>query len=221
MSAVPLAPLLRRKRLLIFDLDGTLVDSSPLHARSYQETFAPFGILVDYPSIAGLTTERAVDRIAADAGLSLDEEQRGELVAAKRRRAIRLIEAEIVAFPGAREFVERASARFMLALATSASRASAQLSLERVGLAGRFEPMVTAEDVARGKPDPEIFERALRYHRLPAEEALVFEDAESGLAAAVAAGIEAISFAPDPARAPGFPRGDWTALLAALDEIGA
>lgn len=213
MSLSPLARLLSRKRLLIFDLDGTLVDSSPLHARAFSETFAPHGVEVDYAAIAGMTTADAVDRLSA--GLDIAPNERARLVADKRERALRLIESELDAIEGAVEFVRAAQGRFALALCTSASKAGADASLARVGLAGDFDPVITAEDVIRGKPDPEPFVRALKAHGAAPGDALVFEDAESGLAAAAAAGIEAVRIDPaDEAAA-------WPPLVAALEELAA
>jgi HAD superfamily hydrolase (TIGR01509 family) len=213
MSLSPLASLLSRKRLLIFDLDGTLVDSSPLHARAFQATFAPHGVQVDYASIAGMTTGTAVDQLVAGAGLGLAADERARLVADKRERALRLIESELDAIEGAIDFVRTAKDRFALALCTSASKAGADASLARVGLAGLFDPVVTAEDVTHGKPDPEPFVRALDAHDAEPGEALVFEDAQSGLAAAAAAGIEAVRIDPADEAA------GWPPLLAALREL--
>jgi HAD superfamily hydrolase (TIGR01509 family) len=214
MSLSPLARLLSRKRLLIFDLDGTLVDSSPLHARAFQETFAPLGIAVDYDRIAGLTTRVAVERLAGGAGLELADHERDRLVSDKRGRAMAMIESELEAIEGAVEFVEAARGRFALALCTSASRRGAEASLARVGLGGCFDPVITAEDVDRGKPDPEPFLRALAAHGETPEGALVFEDADSGIAAAAAAGIDAVRIAAgrDAVR--------WRAVLDALGELG-
>lgn len=214
MSLSPLARLLSRKRLLIFDLDGTLVDSSPIHARAFQEVLAPHGIEVDYAEIAGMPTDAAVDKLSSGAGVALDESERARLVSAKRERALGLIERELVAIEGATEFVRAAEGRFHLALCTSASRAGATASLARVGLTGSFDPVVTAEDVRRGKPHPEPFLIAIEAHRAEVMESLVFEDAESGLAAAAAAGVEAVRIGTDPGAI------GWVALLAALEELG-
>jgi len=213
MSLSPLAQLLSRKRLLIFDLDGTLVDSSPLHARAFEETFAPHGVAVDYNTIAGMTTAAAVDKLAA--GLALEEGERSRLVAEKRDRALRMLETELSAIEGAVDFVRAARSRFTLALCTSASRRGAEASLARVGLEGCFDPVITAEDVTRGKPDPEPFLKALSAHRAEPSEALVFEDADSGLAAAAAAGIDALRIV----QAPDAEGVRWAPLVAALEEL--
>lgn len=218
MSSSRLAELLRGKRLLIFDLDGTIVDSSPLHARAFNEAFAGDGIAVDYATVAGLTTEAAVDRIAAGAGLTLDMDRRAMLAGDKRARARRLIARELAAFPGSLEFIAAAAGTYPMALCTSGSRATVAIALERVGLAGVFDPVVTADDVAEGKPEPEGFLKALNHHRLRPQDALVIEDAPSGLAAAAAAGIAAIRVVPSAEGVEG--AADWAMLNAALRQVG-
>lgn len=219
MTPAEAAALLSRKRLLIFDLDGTIVDSSPLHDRAFNEAFAPEGIAVDYSLIAGMTTESAVDRIAELAGLELDEARRAALVADKRARARRLMRTELEPIAGSVDFVRRAATLFPLALCTSGSRATVDIALAGAGLSGYFEPVVAAEDVTRGKPDPEGFLKALNFHGLPASDALVFEDAESGLAAAATAGIGAVRIVPAGSAA-GPVEADWALLNAALDDLG-
>lgn len=215
MSRSRLAGLLSGKRLLIFDLDGTLVDSNPLHARAFQEVFAPEGISVDYRSIAGMTTESAVDKLMEAAGRTLDADARARLVGAKRERALQLLEADLEAIDGAVEFVRAARPRFLTALCTSASRRSAQAAIERIGLAGCFDPVITGEDIGRGKPDPQAFLMALEAHNVAAEEALVFEDSESGVQAAERAGIDVIQIAAVNQE----PSVSWRALGAALLEL--
>lgn len=216
MSLSPLARLLGGKRLLLFDLDGTLVDSSPLHARAFEGAFAGTGIAVNYATIAGLVTEAAVDKLLADGGRDAGADERRALVQDKRQRAAKLIAEELQAMAGAVEFVRRARSRFRIALCTSASRAGTELALTKVGLGGLFEITLTAEDVRVGKPDPEMFTRAVALAGLSPDDALVFEDAASGLAAAAAAGIDAIRIVPE--CTPGGE--DWTAMLAALKELG-
>jgi HAD superfamily hydrolase (TIGR01509 family) len=218
MNPSALARLLERKRLLIFDFDGTLVDSSPLHARAFAEVFAPHGVEVDYARIAGMTTDAAVDRLAAEAGLAIDQAERARLIGAKRERGLELIGRELAAIDGAPDFVRAAAGRFRLALCTSGSRRSVETALARVGLAGCFDPIVTADDVQLGKPDPEAFLQAIERTGATADEALIFEDADSGIAAAAAAGIDALRVVP-PGSADSAGEADWPALNAALAEL--
>ena len=218
MSASPLAELLRAKRLLIFDFDGTIVDSSPLHARAFNEAFAADGVPVDYATIAGLTTDTAVDQVARGAGLQLDDEKRAFIIADKRARALRLIEAELEPIPGSLDFLQRVRGLFPLALCTSGSRPTIERALERVGLVGVFEPVVTAGDVRQGKPHPEGFLKAAAHHGIAPADALVFEDAPSGLAAARAAGMDTVHVVEaGAATEPG--QADWPMLNAALAEL--
>ena len=218
MTAAELAELLSRKRLLIFDLDGTIVDSSPLHERAFNDAFAGEGIAVDYPAIAGMTTEAAVDEVAGKAGLRLAAPRRRAIIEAKRARARHLIETELKPIDGSVDFIRRARAVFPIALCTSGSRASVEAALAGVGLAGMFEPVIAAEDVVRGKPDPEGFLKALGCRGVAAADALVFEDSESGLAAASSAGIDAVQIVRTAgASAPG--RADWAVLNTALARL--
>lgn len=220
MSADRFADLLLGKRLLIFDFDGTLVDSSPLHARAFSAAFAPLGITVDYERIAGITTPAAVDKLLAEAGLDLPPEQRQALVRDKQQHVLALLQAELKPLDGAVEFLQAARSRYRLALCTSGSLRSVSAALAKTGLAGMFDPLVTAEDVQRSKPDPEGYLLALRTAGFAPAEALIFEDAESGLAAARAAGIDAVHIVPQgQAVAPG--QADWATLNRALAAVPA
>ncbi len=199
MTVPELRRLLHDKRLLIFDFDGTIVDSSPIHARAFNEAFAPFGIAVDYSRIAGLKTDAAVDKVAGEAGLALDEERRAFLISDKRERALGMVEAELQSIEGSLDFLRQARERWAVALCTSGSRPTIEAALRQVGLTGWFDPLITAEDVVNGKHDPEGFLKALRHHGAEPAEALVLEDAPSGLAAADAAGIDAVHVVPEAA----------------------
>ena len=211
MTMSPLAAQLARKTLLIFDLDGTLADSSPIHDRAFREAFAPLGIVPDYSTIAGMTTDAAVDKILAHAATAVSDERRTALIEDKRKRSLALLETELVEIDGSVAFVRRVQPYYRLALCSSGSRPAVERTIALLGLASAFDPVVTADDVVRGKPDPEGFLRVLDQTRTAADDALVFEDADSGIEAAAKAGIEAIRIGP----AMG-----WAALAAALDEAG-
>ncbi len=216
MNAGELAELLRRKRLLIFDFDGTIADSSPLHSRAFNEAFAGHGIAVDYDRITGLTTEAAVARICKEAGLRLGDGEQSALVVDKRRRARALIENGLEPLEGSLEFLRAARGRYAFALCTSASRPTLEASLRRLGIDDCFDSIRTAEDVSAGKPAPEGFLKTLAWHGVQPDEALVFEDADSGMAAAEAAGVDAIRIVPEN------PRGGeatWPVLNDALDSL--
>lgn len=188
------------KRLLIFDFDGTVADTSPLHAAAFLQVLAPLGIKVDYPSIAGLKTMDAMRKCLAEAELSLPQGEVDELVAAKQQLARKMIANELTPLPGVDEFLRWARPRFRLSMATSGSRETVQLALKKLGYEGWFDPVICADDVCNAKPDPEGFLAVLKITGLRPDEALVFEDSDAGIAAAVAAGLIYYDVRPVPAK---------------------
>ena len=199
------APLAGR-RLLIFDLDGTVADTALAHEAAFNAMLAPYGITVDYLAIAGLRTEEAVEQVLAAHGVTVSPEERAALVEQKRIAARERLRT-VAALPGALEFIAWAKPRFRLAMVSSGSGTTVRAVLAALGLPDTFDPLVTADDVARPKPDPEPFRTCLERAGVPPEQALVFEDADAGIAAAQAAGIATVRI--------GAGANDWRDLLAA------
>jgi sugar-phosphatase len=195
-GAIPLEARLAGKRALIFDFDGTIADSSALHARAFGEVLGAEGLALDYARIAGRSTREAVVLAFALAGRAFDAALAARLVEAKQARARALIAQELGLLPGVRGFLDWARPRFALAICSSASHASLALALERLSLEGWFRPVVSADDVANAKPDPEGFLKTLALLGCPAAETLVFEDSAAGLAAAAGAGMDAVDVRP-------------------------
>ena len=193
MSETRLTALLSQKDLLIFDFDGTIVDSSRLHERAFNETFLAFGVpAVDYSSIAGLTTEDAVDRLIADAGLGVTAPMREAMIRQKRCRFRELLRSEPLVAGASVGFIRRARRRYLLAIWSSASLVTIRVGLQQIGLHGVFDSVISGQDVDHAKPHPEGLLKILARHKLPATAALVFEDALSGLEGAAAAGVDAL-----------------------------
>jgi sugar-phosphatase len=181
---------LRDKRLLIFDFDGTVADTSPLHARAFSQVLAPFGITVDYPAIAGLKTADALRQCLGQRAQDLSADTLDALVLAKQRAVRTMIGAQLEPLPGVDAFLRWVRPRYHLSMATSGSRGTVQLALEKLGYGTWFSPLLCADDVRQTKPAPEIFLSVLRDTGIPASEALVFEDSDAGLLAARRAGID-------------------------------
>lgn len=182
--------LLHGKTLLIFDFDGTIADTSEMHAIAFREVLSPLGISVNYADIAGLKTADAIRASARAAGKHLDDSTVENLVLLKQAAARSLIRASIQPLPGVASFLEKVRARYRIAMVSSGSRGTVELALAGLGYHEFFDPLICADDVVAAKPDPEGFLKALDLSGCSAADALVFEDSDAGVEAATAAGID-------------------------------
>lgn len=183
---------LGRKRLLIFDFDGTVADTSPLHALAFAEVLAPLDVAVDYSSIAGLKTLDAMRACLMRAERELSAEQVASLVIAKQQRVRQMIARDLKPLPCVEWFLRWAKPRFRFAMVSSGSRGTVDLALEKLGYSELFSPLICAEDVGRAKPDPEGFRLALHLTGVLPEGGLVFEDSDAGLQAASNAALDVV-----------------------------
>lgn len=178
--------------LIVFDFDGVLVDSTPAHTLAYERLWTRIGLDgPDYAEIAGRPTREVVRELTI--GLHPSREQVCDWVGYKQGHARELLATRTRIFEDARPTLE-ALARLgrSCALGTGASRASVDLLLARFDLARFFGVVVTGDDVAAGKPDPEVFARAMAEAGAAPGNTLVVEDSVAGLRAALGAGTSAI-----------------------------
>ena len=180
------------KQNFLFDLDGTLVDSTAAHARAYVDALKAghpkLAAAFSYAPFAGQPTRQVFAELGfGGAELLKLMQAKQELFRAELDRG------EVESFPGATHLLEalRKQGR-RLFLVTGASTISAQRMLEATNLGELFEAMVTGDDAVAGKPSPEPYQRILHDHRLRAEDCLAIEDGESGVRSAQAAGIDVV-----------------------------
>lgn len=180
---------------VIFDLDGTLVDSEPNYYEAGRRTLAEHGVpdfsWTEHEGYVGISTLETVTAWKARYGLRASVE---ELLAAKNRRYLELARAGTRAYPEMRKFVELlASDGIPMAVASGSSREAIEAVLAGTGMDAHLRTVVSAEEVAQGKPAPDVFLEAAR--RLGAEptDCVVLEDAAPGVAAAHAAGMRCIA----------------------------
>jgi len=172
--------------LVIFDLDGVLVDSSSCHAHAFNDLWSLLELTgPSYESIAGRSTIEVIEQATIEK--EPKPEQIAEWVAFKQQRAREYMVNREIAFEDSEKcirFLHEIGQR--LALGTGASRETAQMVLRRFGWETAFSTIVTGEDVVNGKPAPEIFLKIMdRMNILPIR-TLIVEDSRSGLSAALA-----------------------------------
>ena len=181
-------------RAVLWDLDGTLVDSGDYHWRAWQQTLAAEGVPLSYQAFLDSFGQRN-DRILAKwLGAEASTERIKRIGDAKEAMYRDIARREGLApLPGAREWVARLrAAGWRQAVASSAPRANVEVMLEAVGITALVDAVVAAEDVTQGKPHPEVFLAAASRLAVPPPRCVVVEDAAAGLEAARRAGMRRI-----------------------------
>lgn len=153
-------------KAVIFDFDGVLVDSEPLHWQAFCDVLKPLGLAHSYDvyveRYVGFDDRDAVRAVFRDAGRPLDDDRFEQLVRAKEAAFRHIVARGVVPFPGAKELVdELLQAGLPLAIASGAKGDEIRLILDRLGMLQAFSVIVSADDVAEGKPHPETYHRAL------------------------------------------------------------
>jgi beta-phosphoglucomutase family hydrolase len=175
----------------IFDLDGTLVDTMPLHYRAWDAAMRAAGLRCTldedlFYSLGGVPTKRVAELIAEHYGLTINP----MAVFHHKESLFTELQADAKLIEPVASFARRVAATHPVAIASGGPRVIVQRSLELAGLAPLFKVVVTADDVVHGKPSPDMFLLAARQMKVPPEKCLVFEDAEPGMRAADAAGMQ-------------------------------
>jgi HAD superfamily hydrolase (TIGR01509 family) len=180
---------------IIFDMDGVLIDSEPVHKLAKERAFARFGITLPesvYEQYKGRPDETMFNELVAS--LSDARLDAAELLRLKHAE-FEACEHLALPIPGAKEFVNWAASRFRIALATSATPRNRRAALGLLGLGDSFDYVVDAAGFSRPKPDPEVFQNAMRGLGAAPAECLVIEDSLHGVAAGKAAGCYVIAIA--------------------------
>jgi HAD superfamily hydrolase (TIGR01509 family) len=178
---------------VLWDLDGTLVDSEDYHWRSWRDTMRADGVAISHEQFLASFGLRN-DRILTNWLGASDGDRIRRLGDAKEREYRRLAEMQGLApLPGAAEWLARLHEKgWKQAIASSAPRENVDVMLRVLGLTPYFDAIVSAEDVTAGKPDPQVFLAAAFRLRLPPARCIVVEDAAGGIEAARRAGMRSI-----------------------------
>ena len=190
-------------RAIIFDCDGVIADTEPLHLAAFQQVLAEEGITLTegdyYRYYLALDDRGCYTKAFAENEKSLTQEKLTELIARKASYIEPVMRAQVRLFPGVVEFIRESAMRYSLAVASGALRREIELILECGGVRDCFPTIVSAEDVTRGKPDPESFLKALALinersgEQIAPGQCLVIEDSIHGIRAARLAGMRQLA----------------------------
>jgi HAD superfamily hydrolase (TIGR01509 family) len=201
---------------LIFDMDGVLVDTEPLHFRAWEiamEEASP-AVMADEVSRRAFRKER--ERLTGMASVEIAREivrlfevpiPMEDLLSRKRAIYRGLVERDLGLFPGLSEEIGRWNG-LPKALVTSASRGEAEFMMSHIGVGGRFDPVVTADDVKQSKPAPDCYLLAAARMGKRTAECVVMEDSGPGIRSALDAGARVLAIA-----APGSPQAGISGVL--------
>jgi HAD superfamily hydrolase (TIGR01509 family) len=176
-------------------MDGVIIDSHPLHRIAWRQFLRKLGKDVDDQTLDFVLDGRTRRDILFYFLGPLTNEQLEEY-GHRKDELLRTLADEVQTIPGVVEFLSLLSdAGIPMALATSASRPRAYGTLRELGLARHFQTIVTADEVAAGKPDPAIYRLATERLQVRPENLLAVEDAVSGVKSAIAAGMRCVGVA--------------------------
>lgn len=171
---------------LLFDLDGTLLDTDPIHMAVFVDMMTPFGLEVDHAFYMAHVHGRLNEDFFAE---FLPDEDGKALSHAKEAEFRRRLPRPYPALPGAQALVARAvSEDWPRAVVTNAMRPNAEAMLAAIGLSEAFDVLVIGEECARAKPHPAPYLDAMRLLGVAPQDAIAFEDSPSGMRAAAASG---------------------------------
>ncbi len=175
----------------LFDCDGTIANSMPLHYVAWKKALAEWGC--EFPertfyAWGGLPAAEIVATLAREQGLTMPAEE----VAHRKEDLYYEILHELQAVPEVLEQIEQNHGRIPFAVVSGSTRDSVTKSLAALGILDKFDTLVCAGDYTKSKPDPEPFLTAAQRLGVAPADCLVFEDTEMGIQAATAAGMASV-----------------------------
>jgi beta-phosphoglucomutase len=183
-------------RAIVFDFDGVLADSEPLHLLAYQQVLSDLGVTLTreeyYAEYLGYDDVGVFTAIAKAHGWEMNETKLAALVDEKGRVFDAMIETTDVLYPGVEACIEGLAAEYPLGIASGALRPEIEAILGRARLDRHFRFIVASGDTGRSKPAPDPYLRAAELHALPPTACLAIEDSHWGIVSARDAGLSCV-----------------------------
>ena len=192
-------------RAILFDLDGTIADTEPIHFAAFNDVLRPQGITISreeyFSRLIGYNDHDCFAAVLSENSRDASEAHLAQLIARKAATYQDMIRDRDMIYPGAADFVRECAARFPLMIVTGTLRAEAEMILRRANLRELFVDIIAAEDVEHGKPEPDGFIAALGRLgfllrlRPPIDpsQALAIEDTAAGIEAARRCGMRVLA----------------------------
>ncbi|WP_431201706.1 HAD family hydrolase [Bradyrhizobium betae] len=180
-------------KALLFDIDGTLANTDPLHLKAFNQVLGPRGHVFDHArfsrELQGFSNVSIGERFLPDEAL----DKRAEILGEKEQVFRTLVAGQIEPLPGLMALLDLADgAGIPMAAVTNAPRLNAELLLSGLGITHRFKAIVIGDELPHGKPHPLPYQEGLRFVGASAAASVAFEDSRSGVQSAAAAGIPTI-----------------------------
>jgi HAD superfamily hydrolase (TIGR01509 family) len=182
----------------IFDCDGTLADTMPLHFKAWQAALSQGGASFHFTwelfvSRAGMSMEQTVVELSQQFSVTLN----AQMIADHQRAIFLSMETTVKPIDEVLRFARRIAQKFPVAVASGSSRSSVERTLSQIGARELFDVLITPEDVQYGKPHPDMFLLAAQRLSVPPQRRLVLEDGELGFEAARRAQMDYCVVAPE------------------------
>jgi beta-phosphoglucomutase family hydrolase len=197
-------------RAVIFDMDGVIVDSEPMHIEAEKQTLLKHGVKItteELRTYTGTTAEFEFNDLIRKYKLNTTAET---LFSEKEDILFRLLEERTEPTKGVIDLIKNLKQHgFKLGIATSGHMKLAHYYLDKLGVEPLFDTVVCAEDISRSKPDPEIFLKAAQRLGMEPAECIVIEDAKLGIEAAIKAGMKCIGYSNPNSGNQDLSKADW------------
>lgn len=190
-------------KALIFDFDGIMTDTEPVHMEAWLDVLEPLGISFDEEeyrtNYIGRSDRDFLGEVSRIHRHHFSDAEKADLIETKIRATINLLEHDMPLLPGVEEFVLGAANRYLLAICSGANKSEIEFILRRLRWTDFFEPIISGESVRKGKPDPEGYIRALEGLNertddvIMAADVIAIEDSPKGIAAAKATGMQCLA----------------------------
>ncbi|QXE87753.1 HAD family phosphatase [Geomonas nitrogeniifigens] len=190
-------------KAVIFDFDGIIVDTEPLHYKAFQELLVPLGLGYSWEEYLdlyiGFDDRDAFREAFRVHGRALADQELKELIKGKAEAFLKIVSGGVAPYPGVVELIRSISGNLPLALCSGALKSDIEPILGQLGLTEAFDVKVTADEVAASKPDPESYRLAVQRlqesfpGKVDAAGSIAVEDTPAGIASATGAGLKVLA----------------------------